>query len=133
MAAISALMIDEGTLQKEKSNGPNSPITAQPSVRVRSPKQSDIAIITNPEPEPSDVCMTGNAGAVQPPRGSVDATTQTPIRHENKRPAPMLWEVETALKSKKNRMMMASRAREDLPRARRRVRNSFARGILHVI
>lgn len=49
MAAISALMSSDSTVQKESTDGDQTPTKSRPVVRIRSPKPQDIATIPNEE------------------------------------------------------------------------------------
>ena len=88
MAAISALMIDEGALRNEEVEDGRTQTTPKPTVRVRTPKASDIATIPGrQDTDPGSQDMESKAAqrdAVGHNR-TTDTEMQSSQRLENKR------------------------------------------------
>ncbi|KAK5937590.1 Up in starvation [Knufia obscura] len=84
MAALSTLMIDHEAMSNEKQSEGQTPTTPKPSVRVRSPRPSDVATFTDPANHSEDTERNPAPGAVQEPLIGQD-NTQSSQRSDHKR------------------------------------------------
>ncbi|KAK5075916.1 Up in starvation [Lithohypha guttulata] len=85
MAAISALMINDGDFSHEKQSDGQTSTTPKPSDRLRSPNPSGGATYADSAPPSERVDRSAASGAVQEPTVGQGSSTQTSQKSDHKR------------------------------------------------